>query len=93
MMKITVRTFAMIREAIGHGKFQFEVQNGISIFDALSDISVGYPKTKNYLFYNEKISNSLVIAINGKEIHPGQYNSYILEEKDEIVIIPPAGGG
>jgi MoaD family protein len=92
-MKITVRTFAMIREAIGNGRIQFEVQHGMSIFDVLSDISVGYPQTKDYLFYNDEISNSLVIAVNGKEIHPSQYNSHILEEKDEIVLIPPAGGG
>jgi molybdopterin converting factor small subunit len=83
----------MIREIIGSSKIILSVKDECSVLDAIYLIVEKFPSTRVHIFQENEISKSLLFAVNGEEISHKNLETYQLSHRDELVIIPPAGGG
>jgi molybdopterin synthase catalytic subunit len=81
-MRITVRLFAGIREAVGRSPIVFEVPDGITAKQALDRLVASHPETAPF-------RDAAALAVN-REYADG---NRVLAEGDEVAIIPPVSGG
>ena len=80
-MKITVKFFASLREAVGADKIGLELADGTSVGDMLARLIEKYPDVKGH--------QNIIIAVNRKY----QNLETILQDGDEVAIMPPISGG
>ena len=92
-MRITIRSFAMIREALGSKDTSIEIEAGSKVSNAISLIADEFPKAKVFLYENTRIRSNLLIMVNEDKIDPIDYSTFALKENDNLIIIPPSGGG
>ena len=81
-MKIHLRYFASIREAIGQSEEVLIVHEGASVADVLALLLARYPQL-------QPIIERSACAVN----HGYVTVQTALQEGDEVVFIPPVGGG
>jgi molybdopterin synthase sulfur carrier subunit len=81
-MKIRIRYFASLREVVGKSEEQLTVPDEASITDLRSQLLTSYPQL-------QPIMERSVCAVNHRYV-PAET---ILHESDEVVFIPPTGGG
>ncbi|RMG25881.1 MAG: MoaD/ThiS family protein [Methanobacteriota archaeon] len=93
MMKINVRSFAFIREALGSKQIQIEVQEGATVKDAIFSLVKIHEKLADHLVQDGNVKNDFVFALNGEQVQFSEIETTQLAENDTIVILPPAGGG
>ena len=80
-MTIEIMAFGITKDIVGNTLFQFELPEGSSVKELKEQLQAAYPRMQDL--------KSLLIAVNeeyGNESH-------ILNEKDEIALIPPVSGG
>jgi molybdopterin synthase catalytic subunit len=82
MMKIRIRYFASLREITERGEEMLEIPEGASIASARTELLVRYPKL-------QMILGTCLCAVNHQYVR-GEME---LHEGDELVFIPPMGGG
>ncbi len=92
-VEVIIRSFAMIREAMGNSRIVIEVNQDCTLSKALKVFAEKYSMTDIYLFQNGQVLKNIMIAINGEKITFDQYTKVQLSPNDEITIVPPAGGG
>ena len=80
-MTIKILTFGIARDIIGSSIFETQITEGATVTDLKQHLLDKYPRFGNLA--------SLMIAVNEEY---GQDNT-ILQEKDEIALIPPVAGG
>lgn len=80
-MVLNILAFGIARDIVGKSTFDFNVTEGSTVEDLKKAILEAYPRFGNLA--------SLMIAVNAEY---GQ-DSTILNEKDEIALIPPVAGG
>jgi MoaD family protein len=93
-MIITVRFFTNLREITGKRKEEIQISNSITIGDFLGILSKKFgSQFIDYLYDDrgELRSYLQVIVIRGDTRLKG-LKTY-LKDKDEVAILPPAGGG
>jgi MoaE-MoaD fusion protein len=81
-MRVTLRHFALIRETIGRGSDQVEIEPGVTIgalYDRLAD---EHPRLA-------PLKRSVMMMANQEYVAP----DYALRDGDEVVFIPPVSGG
>ncbi|MEC7837623.1 MAG: MoaD/ThiS family protein [Chloroflexota bacterium] len=82
MVKITIKFFAKIKEDIGHNKIELVLKSPTKVSEVLEtiskDLGVDLSKRKNYMFAKNLEYCSV---------------SELLENGDELAIIPPVSGG
>lgn len=80
-MKIQILTFGIARDIIGHPTLPMELPEGSTVADVRMELTVRYPAFQKL--------QSVMIAVNT------EYASaeIILNENDEVAIIPPVSGG
>ncbi len=81
-MNIRIRYFASLREIVGKGEETFTVPEGATVADARTLLQTRYPPLETPL-------QRVVNAVNA-HYAPGETP---LHEGDELVFIPPTGGG
>ena len=81
-MKVRVRLFAALREAIGRAEVDLELSEGATAEDAWARLVLASPKLAER-------RRSLSASVNRR------YSSFAapLAEGDEVVFIPPVSGG
>ena len=79
-MKITIELFGITKEIIGKQSLTYELQQGNSVRILLANLYKDYPKLENL--------TSLLVAVNSEYAE----NEQILNENDEIALIPPVSG-
>ena len=92
-MRITVRSFAMIREIFGKKEISIDLSDGSTVLSLIDDLLKKYTALNSILYYEGSINKSNVIALNDMKIEPDSFSLTFLKENDIIHIIPPAGGG
>ena len=91
-MTIKVVSFAMLKEIIG-SKY-IEIEENINTIRDLVDYLVNkFPKLSNYLISGDDIDQSILFILNKEEVLSDNYNSNLINDLDEITILPPSGGG
>lgn len=81
-MQIHMRYFASLREVVGLSEETVSVPEGTNAADARARLLERYPRLENALA-------RAVCAINHQYVPP----ETALKEGDEVVFIPPVGGG
>lgn len=81
-MEIRIRYFASFREVTGKGEERLEVPEGASVAEARALLLERYPRLQG-------IMERSLCAVNRSYVAPETR----LHEDDELVFIPPMGGG
>ena len=95
-MKVTVRLLATIRDFVGSSKETFELSQGSTVKTLLENMCIRYGEAfRNYIFdpETEVIPPYIKVLVNGRDIDFLNKLQTALKDRDEITIIPPAGGG
>ncbi len=96
MVKIVVKAFATIREAIGeYGKVLFEFQDKVTVMDLIKVLSNRFGEKFNVevLDADGLPKKTVKIFVNGRDIEFLDGLSTILKDGDEVALIPPIAGG
>ena len=80
-MQINVLAFGIARDILGASEVNYEISEEISVGDLKEQLMKKYPDF-------EKLRH-LAIAVNTEYVQ----DDLIIQENDEIVIIPPVSGG
>lgn len=80
-MKIKILTFGITRDIVGESSVDIQVPVAATISDLRAILYAQYPDLQKL--------NHLAIALNTEYANDDQ----IIEERDEVVLIPPVSGG
>jgi molybdopterin synthase sulfur carrier subunit len=80
-MKIRILTFGIARDIVGAGSFELELPTGSNVADVQSALESRFPGFKKL--------ESLMIAVNTEYAAA----ETIVQERDEVALIPPVSGG
>ena len=80
-MNLSIKAFGIARDFLGEGETKFKLSQGTSILELKEALVKDYPEF-------EKIK-SFSIAVNQEY----QEDSFVINEGDEVAIIPPVSGG
>ena len=81
-MKVTVKFFAALREALGKPAIQQELPAGATVQDLLNLLSQEHPELSRYVSH-------INVAVNRKYVDL----QTTLHQGDEVACLPPVGGG
>lgn len=80
-MKLNIALFGITKEIVGSSSLIYELNEGNDINALLGKLYQDYPSLQNL--------KSLFVAVNSEYAESEQ----VLNEKDEIALIPPVSGG
>lgn len=80
-MTVEIMAFGITKDIVGSTLFELDLPAGSSTLDLKNKLEEKYPAIKDL--------KSLLIAVNEEY---GD-NGYIIQERDEIALIPPVSGG
>lgn len=94
-MKVRVRAFATIREAIGTGQTDLELPDDSNVRSLIEQLSkmFGDQFKKLILVDGERLAPYVKILVNGRDIEYLNKLDTKLKHMDEVAIIPPVAGG
>ena len=94
-INIKIKFFTTLREIVGKEDEQMRISEPITLETVLKQLSRKYGTDFDDYVYDEsgKAHGHLQFLINGKSALIGQGMKTKLQEGDEIVILPPVGGG
>ena len=81
-MKVTVKTFAALRDIIGTANVEIDVSSDASVREVLRVDNELYPKM-------DKIASQIMIAVNMEYVDL----DHTVHQNDEVALIPPVSGG
>jgi molybdopterin converting factor subunit 1 len=81
-MKVKIRYFAIVREALGRSEENRELSEGTSADDLLDVLIAEAPRIGG-------MRRSLMLMVNQEYVDP----EYVLQDGDEFVLVPPVSGG
>jgi molybdopterin converting factor small subunit len=82
MINVSVLLFAGIRESIGKEKLILSFKDGGTLKELMESMQQEYPELENLFLSSQFI-------VNCNHIEP----EYVLNDQDEVAILPPLGGG
>lgn len=86
--------FASIREAAGERETTLHFDEPITIWEALQRLAAKYGDAfRRELFRGEEIADDYLILVNGVHIGRLGGEKTVLNDGDEVAILPPVGGG
>ena len=80
-MKLKISAYGIARDILGSNQIEYEIAGNLDSSHLLENLQKDYPE-----FLKLK---SLMVAINDEYAKPDQ----LIEEGDEVVLIPPVSGG
>jgi len=94
-MKVIFKFFTRLREITGKKEEEIEVQESVTIKDALKLVSERHShQFKNYLYdENERVQSHLLFLVNGRSITDLHGFKTKLKDGDKVAILPPMSGG
>jgi molybdopterin synthase sulfur carrier subunit len=94
-ISIKIKFFTTLREIVGKEDEQMRISEPATLETVLKQLSKKYGADFEDYVYDEfgKAREHLQFLINGKNALTGQGMITKLQEGDEIVILPPVGGG
>ncbi len=81
-MQVTVKFFAIAREAVGSGELRVRLGDRATLRDLLDAVRAEHPGLKAF-------EGSLLLAVNHEFAEPDT----VLREGDEVAVMPPVSGG
>ena len=93
VMKIRIKSFAMIREILGDEEIYMDIEKGMNIFDLLKQLTNMYSDLSMILFDDNVWNQNFVILIDDEVISPKEFKIRTLDNGNKMIILPPSGGG
>jgi len=93
VMKIRIKSFAMIREILGDEEIYMDIEKGMNIFDLLKHLTNMYSDLSIILFDDNVWNPNFVILIDDEVISPKEFKMRTFENGNKMIILPPSGGG
>jgi molybdopterin converting factor subunit 1 len=81
-IRVTVKLFARLREAVGTGRLEREVSAGTTLGDLLADLRVEFPALA-------EAAPRTIVALNRAFAAPDS----LIRDGDEVALFPPVSGG
>ncbi len=92
-MRVLVRAFAKFREMAGE-ESAIDLEEGSTLCDLLEAVARANPEIGDDLFTPEGgIGDGVTILLNRKGIDLSNPGKTVLEEGDEVALLPPFSGG
>ncbi len=82
MMKVKVKFFAILRERVGKGEITKEIRDGSTVAELWQALKADYPNLS-------PVATRLLYAVNQNYVSA----DHVLNERDEVVFVPPVSGG
>lgn len=93
-MKITFRTFAAFREAVGARELELTLPPGEKISGLLERLCAAHPSLRGHLFDAAgQIKPHIIVLKNGRSVSSLQQFDTVIDEGDVVAVFPPVGGG
>lgn len=77
-----MKFFAMVRQTVGEKEKTMELESGTKVEDLVEELIDEYPKLEN-------IRDILIVSVNKHKAS----DDHVLEEGDEVAVMPPVTGG
>ena len=92
-MRVLVRAFAKFREMAGE-ESAIDLEEGSTLCDLLEEVASSHPEIKDGIFTPDgNIGDGVTILLNRKGIDLSDPGKTVLEEGDEVALLPPFSGG
>ncbi len=92
-MKIHVRMFGRFKHQFGDWR-EVEVSDSATPLDVLKEVVATNPEGYLAIFDDQdRIRNHIILMVNRKRIFPADYISLLLDDTDELALLPPVAGG
>jgi molybdopterin synthase sulfur carrier subunit len=92
-MMVRIRAFARFREIAGE-EACFDLKEGSTLRDLLKVLSSTHPKLADDLFSSDgTVGDGVTILRNRKGLNLSTPQKTILEDGDEVALLPPFSGG
>ena len=82
MMRVKVKFFAILRERVGSGEITKEIRDGSTVAELWEALKAEYPNLS-------PVTTRLLYAVNQNYVSA----DCVLNERDEVVFVPPVSGG
>ena len=93
-MRVRTRYFAMLREVTGIREEEFNVPEDLTLIDFIKYIAERYERLKKILFDEcGELRRGFAVAHNTVTVPRGEIRLRRIRDGDEVVILPPIGGG
>jgi MoaD family protein len=95
-MRVKVLYFGLVRSKVGKKEEEYDVEDGSSLSDLLSELAKAYGKKLRSLFSLEKESQldpTFIVTVNGHIADPAHGAEVKLEEGDTIALMTLISGG
>ena len=81
-MQIELRLFATYREIVGEGQLAWTLRDGTTVGQLVEAVLTKYPRLAGH-------RGSMLLAVN----HAVVRSDAVLQEGDEVALLPPVSGG
>lgn len=89
-----MKYFAIMREITGMNDETIVLGPRTTIEQAIKKVVQTHgSKLEEFVFRDNRLREGLTILVNGQTVEEDKFGVVILKEGDEIVILPPIGGG
>ena len=96
MIRVNVRTILEFKEFFGRGKFEISLSDGSTVGDLLEEITKDWgDEMAAQLFEPDrsKLLPHILLMVNGRSFRLLDDMGTVLQDGDEITILPQVGGG
>lgn len=93
IVKIKIKSFAMIREILGDEEIYMDIEKGMNLFDVLKSLTNMYSDLSMILFDDNVWNRNFVILIDDEVISPKEFKIRTFDNGNKMIILPPSGGG
>tara|TARA_B100000287_G_scaffold318277_1_gene302027 strand:+ start:152 stop:499 length:348 start_codon:yes stop_codon:yes gene_type:complete len=93
VMRIKIKSFAMIREILGDREIDMEIEKDTNLFDLLKSLTNMYSDLKTILFNDNVWNQNFVILIDDEVIPQEEFSIRTFDDGNKMIILPPSGGG
>ncbi len=95
-MRIRLKAFSQIKKATGKNQVEIELASNSSLQNLLKELDTRYgedfkKETGKAMF--KTIINNFNVFLNGKKLKLPKDSNVKLNDKDEVVLLQPVGGG
>ncbi|MEM0380149.1 MAG: MoaD/ThiS family protein [Desulfurococcaceae archaeon] len=90
-MKIRVKYLMWLRDKIGVESEEYVFDREITLRELINLLKNKHVNLEKFLDRGFNVEDSIIIIVNGKSIN--QNLDYVLNNNDEVVLLPPVSGG
>ncbi len=96
LIQVKVRTILEFKKIFGQGRFEVSLANGSTVGNFLAELTnIWGDELATRLFEPDrsKLLSHIGLVVNGRSISLLNNMETVLHDEDEILILPPVGGG